>query len=53
MFNYKEKHMYFFFTCMSVLPACIHVHHRGQKRVLDPLELELRIIACFHVGTWN
>lgn len=26
---------------ISVLSACIHVCHRGQKRVLNSLELEL------------
>ena len=36
--------------CMNVLPACMFLYHMyagahgGQKRALDPLELELQII---------
>lgn len=36
--------IYLLFRCVCV-PACLHVYHRGQKRVLDPLELELRVLA--------
>jgi hypothetical protein len=39
---------------MSVLPACMYVHCirdlGGQKRVLDPLELELQTAVSHHVG---
>lgn len=40
---------------MLVLPTCMYVHmrlpgaHRSQKRVLDQLELELKMIVSCHV----
>lgn len=44
--------------CTSVLPACTGaVHHTrawcpgSQKRVLDNLELELRMVVNQHMGT--
>jgi hypothetical protein len=45
--------------CMGVLTACMSVHHmkpgalRGQQRALDPLELELWMVARCHVGAGN
>jgi hypothetical protein len=43
---------------MSVLLTCTSVHHicswyRGQKRVSDPLELQLGMVVSHHVGTGN
>lgn len=43
---------------MSVLPArmCIifvPCSHRGQKKVLDPVELEIRMDASHPVGSGN
>lgn len=43
---------------MSVLSACkcavcLCSDHVGQKRVLDPLELELQTAVKHHVGTGN
>lgn len=41
---------------MDVLPACMSVHHMrvwcrgGQRRVSDPLELELQTVVSHHVG---
>jgi hypothetical protein len=38
------------------MPAYMYAHHcipgghRGQKRVLDPLELQLQMAVRFHVG---
>ena len=32
-----------YFMCTSVLPACLHVYHNGQNKMLGPLELELWI----------
>lgn len=28
---------------MNLFPSCMHGAHRGEKRVLDPLDLELLI----------
>ena len=45
--------------CVRVLPASIYVYpvdvlrFRGQKRVLDPLELELNVIVSHHSGAGN
>ena len=49
--------------CMNALPASMHMLHvcawclrrsevegRGQKRVLDPLELELGVVVSHCVG---
>ena len=42
---------------MSVLPACMHVHHmvpmevRASKKVLGPLELDLQVVVSHHGGT--
>lgn len=46
--------IYFYFICRSVLPVCVsvyHIHdaHEGQKRALDPLELELKEGASVYV----
>lgn len=43
-----------FLYFVSVLPACmcttfVPCSHRGQKKVLDPVELELRMDAIHHV----
>lgn len=41
--------------CMSALHACMHimyvpVAHRGQKRMLEPLELKLEMVGKKTVG---
>lgn len=42
---------------VSVLSTCMYVHTcvpsatRGQRRALDPLELELKMAMSCHVGT--
>lgn len=42
---------------MSILFVCMSVHHlcaqAGQKRVLDPLELEFQAIVSYLVGAEN
>lgn len=40
--------------CMGVLAARIYVHHRGQKRKLEPFELEVRMVVNRDAGnqTW-
>ena len=44
---------------MCVLSVFIYVHHMrvgaggGQKRALDPLELQLQIVVSYHVGSGN
>lgn len=49
----------FFFMCMYVLPACTYVYvcmpaaHRGQKRVLNPLVLDLQKVVSCYVGSRN
>lgn len=37
--------IYVHFTCVET--------YRGQKRVLDALELDLQIVVCHHVRTGN
>ena len=49
----KPRFTYFNFMCMGVLTACMSVHHlssakKGQKKTLDPLELELLQTAMSH-----
>lgn len=45
--------------CMSVcLPMCLYTVcmpgvHKGQKRALDPLKLDLQMTVNFHVGAGN
>lgn len=41
--------------CVGILPACMPVPHvcavhRGPRRELDPLELELQRVLSCHVG---
>lgn len=36
-------------SCAMPVPGTL----RGQKLVLDPLELELQVIISYHVGTGN
>lgn len=44
---------------MRDLPTCMHVHHLcvrclwSQKRALDALEMELRVVVNHHVVAWN
>jgi hypothetical protein len=36
--------------------VCLHikcVHHRGQRKVSDPLKLELQTVINHHVGAGN
>lgn len=42
--------------CVSVLPVCMCAtsvpgSHKGQKKVLDPVELALRMYASHRVGS--
>lgn len=47
--------------CGGVLPACMYLYHvhvvpptpRNQKRVLDPVRLELPMIVSCRIGAWN
>lgn len=49
--------IYNYFT--SILPACMSAYHMcagaqvNQKRVLDPLDLELQMVVRYHVGSGN
>lgn len=51
--------IYFCFLHMHVLPACTYVHacmpaaHRGQKRVLIALVLDLQKMVSCHVCSGN
>jgi hypothetical protein len=40
--------------CLGVLPACVSVYFvhalKGQKRVSDPLELELHVVVSYRVN---
>ena len=38
---------------MHVCALCAFSAHRGQKRALAPLELELQMLASRHVGAVN
>lgn len=47
---------YYYFVCISILPACISLHHmhvwnlqRPKEDILDPLELEIEQVVSFHV----
>lgn len=46
---------YYFFIYTSVLPVCMCACsvHGDQKRVQDPLELELRMFVSHNVGVGN
>lgn len=45
--------------CVSVLPACVCVHHvcalylRRSGEGSEPLDLELRMAVSHQMGTWN
>lgn len=47
----------FLLICMTISPAFMYVYHvcacQGQKRVPDPLELEVQLVVSCHVGTGN
>lgn len=50
--------MYFYFMCTRVLLHYVFVPHSwsvcgGQKRALDPWELELEVIVGYHVSAGN
>ena len=38
---------------MCMCTMCVSVAGRGQKRVSDPLELELQMVVSHHVGAEN
>lgn len=42
-----------FYLHGCVCTTCFPSAHSGQKRVLDPLELELRMAVSHHVGSGN
>lgn len=48
-----------YFMCVSVSPECMSVHHLwagthgDQKRVLNPLGLELQVVISYHVSAGN
>lgn len=45
--------IYFYSTCMGVLPAClgrVPGARGGQKSVFESLGLELQIVVSHHVG---
>lgn len=41
--------IYFMFECFACT-MCVPGAGGGQKRVLDPLELELQVVGSHHVG---
>ena len=41
------------FACMYVYTMCMPGAHTGQKRVSDPLELELQMSMSHHAGAEN
>lgn len=38
---------------MYICSLCLYSAHRGQKKVLDPLELELQTNVSHHVNIGN
>lgn len=43
-------------VCLCVCTYAYHAHsgaHRGQKRTLDPIELELNITVTCHISAEN
>lgn len=52
IFLYYFKVFIIFFMCISVLPPCMFVPgaQRSQKRVLDPLKLELQMVVSYLVA---
>lgn len=59
VFSYgRGRHFGFFLFCFDVfiflwtgvLPACMSVYQKGK---LDPLEPELQVVVCHHVGSGN
>jgi hypothetical protein len=50
-FSFKE--MYIFIFHVSMYACALHMcfgTHRSQKRVFDPLELEMQIVVSYHMG---
>lgn len=52
---YLKQFFKFIFICMDVLPMytsiyCVPGTCGGQKRALDPQELELEMVVCSHMG---
>lgn len=41
------------FFCMYVWIMCVPDGHGGQKRMPNPLELELKVVVTHHVGAGN
>lgn len=52
-----KRFIYFYFVWTTVLPTCMYLHcdlpgtPGGQKRALDPLELELQVHGSHHMCT--
>lgn len=57
--NYLKHILDLFFMYMSILPACMSVHHVPVKclyrseKVSNTLELELRMVVSHHVSAKN
>jgi hypothetical protein len=46
--------MYVFYLHVGGMPTtCVSNIHSGQKRVLDPSELQLNMIVSHRVGGWS
>lgn len=45
--------MYEWFSCMYVCAAHVGNAYGGQKRAMDPRELELQTVINYHVGAGN
>lgn len=41
------------FVCVCVCATFTHDAHRGQKRALDPLDLDLQMVVSHHVHAAN
>lgn len=41
------------YTCMCVCIPYVYSAHRGQKKMLDPPDLELQMVVTHRVGAVN
>ena len=44
---------YFYFMCMSSLPACMKVHPGSRRGESDPSEPELEVVVSHHMDAGN
>ena len=50
LFKNKQFYVYKYFACMSLCLTYMPGTYKGQKRLWNPLELELQMAVSCHVG---